>query len=1165
MNGIADEPDYPRVEENSVSMVASRRVLHEADAFFERTGTEHRGFLSEDHGFLPRRPTPMSLPSSHRAWDEIAAALPSLWRDVAVRPAVEELPLLHATADHLSDDAVRRAAVILGTLAHSYVRSDLAPNGELPPSLAQPWEEVAGRLGRPEAFLQFEDLFLANWTQVDAAGPLEIENLDILVAFLRTPVETNFNLAMIEMHARATPVVGAVVRAQEAAAARDRDALEAELTRLIDVVVEVTEQSFLRIDPNPYSRRRVDPVLWGALVAPFPVSLKPHIPGPGGTASPIFHVIDSFLGRRDFASLFGHEAIRLREYGPATLGEFVVAVAEASLRDSILVSGDRRLRGLMQTLVDVYAGRRGLIAMHRRKAYGYLEVAFKVGRPVTIGGVGGTFHDRPWVSVHHELELTREERSPELPIHPHLVTLQRRGPTDPGASPDVAHLSLDITDRGLPYRPGDRLGVLPENDGPRVAATLVALRATGEEPIPLTGVWREALRYRGYDEVETLPARDLLRCAKLRPLQRPTAKALQAVSDSRRLHSIVETRTEDQWELADALELAAADGYDVTRLLTAQVWQDESLAALVPPEPFRIYSISSPPDRDEGGLPTTLDLTVGVLRYETGEGGPEPVVTRRGTASTFLTGTAPTTLDALSVRIVHPTRFKLPADPTVPIVMLAGGTGISPFRGFAHARSRQAAGATHLFLSVPTSDRLYYRRELEQLVASGALHVHVALSREDAEVRLDPTGQRFDVVPGERRRIDALMETDENARLLWDLLRPVEEGGGGGVAYICGQGGFAQTVLSSLYRIAERFQHEQPRQQLAAQFVRELMADQRLMLDVFTTFAPAAGEGALGSGSYDASEVALHNGDEHGYWSVIDGNVHDMTEFRHLHPGGRNIVDSSAGMDATREYRIVGHHEDPEIDAMLSMYKIGRIRRLDFGRAWGIALSSEGLRYVSLHDAFRSWVRTLYLVVEMQNALRSDLQYLTVPITRGDDSGVLTPQKLMMFGNTHHRFSELYYGGLLGSPLHDLWATTVGLCAPDVDATWMRDELERLDGSPAADEVRRIGDEVRGLYRGSRRRDAAWWERAARLLAAVEENDRGFLRAMKLTLRLGVALFERHQSATIERAASELVAVLRSVPDVVTTYQRELAAGFGAVAGVAAATDGDDTSGPRRG
>ena len=93
---------------------------------------------------------------------------------------------------------------------------------------------------------------------------------------------------------------------------------------------------------------------------------------------------------------------------------------------------------------------------------------------------------------------------------------------------------------------------------------------------------------------------------------------------------------------------------------------------------------------------------------------------------------------------------------------------------------------------------------------------------------------------------------------------------------------------------------------------------------------------------------------------IISGRVYDLTEFAHLHPGGLKIIRSYAGMDATDAYQKVLHDVNPEVDAMLGMYEIGAVRRLDFGRAWSVAIASKGLQFVTLKDVYRAWIQLLY-------------------------------------------------------------------------------------------------------------------------------------------------------------------------------------------------------------
>jgi cytochrome b involved in lipid metabolism len=336
---------------------------------------------------------------------------------------------------------------------------------------------------------------------------------------------------------------------------------------------------------------------------------------------------------------------------------------------------------------------------------------------------------------------------------------------------------------------------------------------------------------------------------------------------------------------------------------------------------------------------------------------------------------------------------------------------------------------------------------------------------------------------------------------------------------------------------------EQERQGRLA--LRKLVADGRLMLDIFTMPRPATTASVLGSEGLTASEVALHNDEEHGYWMVVNGAVYDVTEFMHLHPGGRRIILEHVGRDATRGYRAVGHQQRPEVDAVLSMYKLGHIRRLDFGGAWGVAPQPSGMASLSLHDLFRAWVRYLYLLVEMQNALRNDFGYLDHATTRGDEADAFSPLKAMLLANTHRRFLASYFDGALGTELTELWASTVGLCAPEEDVRWMERALGWVRGGGHARAVHAFSDQLGGLYQELRRAeggDAARLRDQARSISStLRQLDGRFLHDMKHAIRDGVIVFEELEAETMRKGGARLVECLRRVPHVAGAFLASLA------------------------
>jgi sulfite reductase (NADPH) flavoprotein alpha-component len=1094
--------------------VASRRVLTEIEA----ENAEHLGSVSAAHGFLPRRPPSSRLPASHAAWDEAAAEIPALWRELSGRSTLRGLPLLSAEPEDLPDTDLWRASVVLSALAYTYARCDVddlhAPAPfDIPACIATPWTRVAERMGRRGPHVAYDDLVTQNYRLIDpdAPNPVRLENLHLLVPLLGNDTERAFLGVNVEIQAALTPVVESSVRAQEAVVADDRESLVANLLVMLEAVRAATDVAFPKIDPNPYAPIYADPVVWAKLVAPTGISVVSGSPGVSGAGSTGFQLLDVLLGRTRFDSPLGGEGKKVRDWFAPNARRLLDAVEEVSVRRYVAESGDRQLQGLFQSVLEAYAGDRGYLGVHRRKVYGFIQTAFKVGRPSTASGITGGLRDKTWNETDHHLGEAREERYEEFFSAAQVARLDAREDT---AGARVQRVTFDVSDTGLVFRPGDRCAVLPAHTDDLVQRTLAALQSPADRPVPLSRAWRTAMWARfAAPPPPTLPLADFLRYARLRPLDRRTAKQLARLSGSTELARIVEERGEDRLELWEAFELAAAAHYDISRLTRAELWQDEALSRLVPPVAPRMYSISAPPDH--APFADALELTVGHLQF-TSEGRPEAAAAQQGTASTFLAVDAERGAE-VNLQVVRPLRFTLPDDPAAPVVMFAGGTGVAPFRGFIQARAADpAAGPTWLFAAARTPAELPYLEEFGAAAAAGRLRLSTAFSRASV-----------DGVPA--RRVDAAILEPETAAALRELLR----GTGGSAArfYVCGQASFAVTVTDALRAVAAEDGGD------GNETIRELVGGGRLMTDLFTTFAPRNAPGARGSGTFDASDLVLRNDAEHGWWMAIHGVVYDVTEFRQLHPGGFRIIDDNAGVDATVEWEAIRHQDDSEIQAMLDMYKIGFLRRLDLGDTWGIALREGRTTYVPLTDVLKAWLRHLYLAVELQNSLRNDRSILDGQLTPGEDPTIPTPLKLMFAADLQSRMLALYLPALVGEGLTDLWALACGLFDVSADArelpARLRDLADGERGRRAADAAEALREAVRT---GSL--DAA---SSGPLLRALDTANADLVTAVKLHLRDGLLAFETHEATVIERGADDLMRYLRAIPEAVASYYDHVA------------------------
>lgn len=1093
------------------------RVLDEAGRRNAELGHENNGPLSVEFGFVSSEPPPHHLPEPHDAWVQAADELPSLCRSLSIRKRLDDVPLLDASVDSLDDRVLLRAASVIGLLNQAYNNVPILKPEHLPEALRTPWLQIAKRLDRPALTLSTNDYIWYNFRLLDAdsADPMRVENLDVLTKIWDHPQMSRFMLVTLEMMAQSGPCVGGVVRAQEAVHRHDDQALKAELAAMTAVIKGLAYDSLPKINTNARSGpKRVDPVVWAKLFAmlPLPVEGAEGVRNASGVETPFFHLMDVFLGRKKYDTQLGHESQMFRKAYPTHWKQFLAAVAEEPVVEHVAASKDAELKGLFLELAASYHGKHGLLGRHRLKAFGFMDAAFKVGRSSTVTGFSGLFEDRAWEKVDSSFEDSRLEREASQPPTDRIARVQAVEDLCSG----VRRIVLDVRGLGMQGQPGDRLAVLPENAPELVERTLRSLHATGEEMVDLNRAWQAALPSRpGYKLSPQARLRDILAFGHIRPVARVTAKALYALTHDESLHKIIEARTEDQWELWDLLELLATGGFHPERLWRAERGDHESIVNVMAPVAPRLYSISAL--GGDGVALDTIELTVGHMFYDSIASETSVARRREGTASTYLTHTLYQRPGGeIPVKIVRPGAFALPVDPTVPVVMFSGGTGFAPFRGFLQERLRTPDTQNVLFAAARTPELMPYREELEDIERTGQAKVIFA----------------YDGIPTGGQNIAEAIHAEENAAMLRELVKTREEGGSGASLYVCGRATFSRVVLDALAEVVD--EPSRP----GRETIYDLVAQSRYMQDVFSTYA---GSTAEPHPRIDASELVRHCSPQDGLWMAIFGRIYDLSEFAETHPGGRKVIQSFSGMDATSSYRIVEHHLDPEVEAMLSMYPIGVMRRIEFGSRWAVAIGDEGLEYLPIQTLYRRWAQVLYMVVEMENAHRQERGVTEEPLNSAEQETGERPRtayRLLFTIEAHGRVVRQTIP-IISRHVGHLWQSTSGPCSAQENHQALDNELAALLQSPEATaamahiealehELTHVGPSE-DLY--------------ARAVALLEA-DAKWLEAAKLLLARGVHQFEVHEADVVEEGGHELLEALRGVVGI--TRDHLTAAGQGA-------------------
>ncbi len=461
----------------------------------------------------------------------------------------------------------------------------------------------------------------------------------------------------------------------------------------------------------------------------------------------------------------------------------------AGLKYAVLALGDRtyaKFCGFGKLLDERFAELGATRLLDRIEADNAVEEPFK------------TFRERLWpellkeapaagaaASVAETVEGVEDEREERWTRErPFTATLRSKHLlTGSGSDKEVRHVVLSLAGSDLHYEPGDALGVWPRN-APELVERMLALCAlAADAEVTVAGAVlpvAEALSFR-------------LEIAKL---SIPTVIKFAALTGDAKLQSLVEP------EHAADLEkfLFGRDAIDLLALAPGAIANAQTLIDLFPPLAPRLYSIASSPSAH----PQEVHLTVSVVRHA------RDGRLRGGVASTHIADR----IDAegtIPVYVHRNARFRLPADPGIPLIMIGPGTGIAPFRAFLwHRRAHAYTGRTWLFFGDRRSQCDYlYREELAAFLDAGTL------SRLDACFSRD-----------QNRKIYVQHRMLEAGSELWQWIQD------GANIYVCGEASrMAKDVDAALQRIFVK--HGGLSDAKAQLELRTLGASGRYMRDVY--------------------------------------------------------------------------------------------------------------------------------------------------------------------------------------------------------------------------------------------------------------------------------------------------------------------------------------------
>jgi sulfite reductase (NADPH) flavoprotein alpha-component len=287
------------------------------------------------------------------------------------------------------------------------------------------------------------------------------------------------------------------------------------------------------------------------------------------------------------------------------------------------------------------------------------------------------------------------------------IILDSLGLNGRGSDKATHHIELSLEGSEIRYRPGDSLGILPQND-PKLVAELIERLGFDAETLvqtPRGEVSLEAALWHDY-EITALTPGFVARYGELAGAKE--LQVLAAVEARDELRTLITTH-----QIIDVITDYPATGIGATDFLGA-------LRRLQP----RLYSIASSLDAN----PDEVHLTVGLVEWLCRER------QRHGVATGWLTHRCAID-DTVPVYVETNDGFRLPSDPVIPVIMIGAGTGVAPYRAFLQEREiNGVTGKSWLFFGDRRfrTDFLYQTEWLSYLKDGVLSRMDVAFSRDQA-------------------------------------------------------------------------------------------------------------------------------------------------------------------------------------------------------------------------------------------------------------------------------------------------------------------------------------------------------------------------------------------------------------------------------------------------
>ncbi|XP_077378387.1 indoleamine 2,3-dioxygenase 1 isoform X1 [Festucalex cinctus] len=262
--------------------------------------------VSEELGFILPEPL-QELPPYYQPWMDIAQRVPELVLAHELRSHIKKMPQLSIQFLQRHRE-LRLAHLALGVMTMGYVwqegESDTVQM--LPRTLALPYWELSQRLGLPP-ILTHADAVLANWRKKDPEGPLDIENLELLVSIPGGESVRGFFIVTLMVELAAIPALRSIPQVINGLRCGDTEAVAKglqDISQSIDSMAECLRLMHEHVDPSVFygimriflSGWKDNPCMPKGLVYEGVQTEPMEYSGGSAAQSSLLHCFDEILG-----------------------------------------------------------------------------------------------------------------------------------------------------------------------------------------------------------------------------------------------------------------------------------------------------------------------------------------------------------------------------------------------------------------------------------------------------------------------------------------------------------------------------------------------------------------------------------------------------------------------------------------------------------------------------------------------------------------------------------------------------------------------------------------------------------------------------------------------------------------------------------------------------